>query len=103
MMTTLFQNRATSQGNEKTPENEELYKAELEEIRETVAPAEIVGRPGDVVFWHHRMVHSGGVNHSADPAWVPSGPCVRMVVPCAHKHPPPPALPGIFLRDCLWL
>ena len=31
---------------------------------------------------HHRMVHSGGVNRSADARWVPEGPQIRMVVPC---------------------
>ena len=28
------------------------------------------------------MVHSGGVNRSADARWVPEGPQIRMVVPC---------------------
>jgi hypothetical protein len=44
----------TSQGNEKSVEGEAAYKAELDAIRQTVAPAEIVGKAGDVCFWHHR-------------------------------------------------
>ena len=31
------------------------------------------------------MVHSGGVNRSADAAWVPEGPQIRMVVPCDYQ------------------
>eukprot|EP01043_Picozoa_sp_COSAG02_P035071 COSAG02_NODE_2489_length_8698_cov_6.406443_5_plen_180_part_00 len=111
----------TSQGNDKTPGQQQAYDKEIEEVRNTVIPVEIVGKAGDVCFWvrvhihlcldfddvldslpirsrrtprlalgracaqHHRMVHSGGVNRSADPAWVPEGPQVRMVVPCDYQ------------------
>ena len=47
-----------------------------------IAPLEITGNAGDVVFWHPRVLHSAGVNHSAEaPA---SRPSVRLVVPCDY-------------------
>ena len=48
------------------------------EILNTVAPLEFVGHRGDVVFWHPRLLHSAGVNYSAETV----SPCVRYVVPC---------------------
>ena len=41
----------TSQGNEKSAEQEEEYKLAIEEVRNTIPPAEIVGKAGDVCFW----------------------------------------------------
>ena len=48
-----------------------------------IAPVECTGDAGDVVFWHPRMLHSAGVNCSAEPS-APDGPRVRMVVPCDY-------------------
>ena len=44
----------------------------------TVAPVECVGSPGDVVFWHPRILHSSGKNYSA----IDGSPCIRIVIPC---------------------
>ena len=64
------------------PKRLEAYIKERDEIVHSVTPAEIVGSAGDVVFWHPRMIHSGGVNYSADT----DNPCVRLVVPCDFQR-----------------
>ena len=40
------------------------YLAELERVQADTAAVEICGRPGDVVFWHHRMAHMAGHNYT---------------------------------------
>jgi hypothetical protein len=62
-------------------ESRTAYTAELDTILRGVRPVEITGCAGDVCFWHHRMVHSGGVNRTADRRGDEGGPVVRMVVP----------------------
>ena len=57
-------------------------KAEFNEefkaiLRDTV-PVEFVGEAGDVVFWHPRLIHSAGVNYSAES----DTPCIRYAIPC---------------------
>ena len=56
----------------------EAFVAEQTEILNTIRPMEFVGNAGDVVFWHPRLLHSAGVNESAELG----DPRVRYVVPC---------------------
>lgn len=49
-------------------------------VRETV-PVECSGKAGDVVFWHPRLLHSAGINHS-----VANSPIVRFVAPCDFQR-----------------
>lgn len=46
-------------------------------LRDTV-PVEFVGEAGDVVFWHPRLIHSAGVNYSAET----DTPRIRYAIPC---------------------
>ncbi len=70
---------ATVFGNRRDPEMEEaLAEARDDAIRNTT-PVEFPGRAGDVVFWHQRLIHSPGVNRSAELG----EPAMRYVVPCA--------------------
>ena len=52
------------------------------EILATTNPVEFVGEPGDVVFWHPRLMHSAGVNYSAET----NEPRVRFVIPCDFQR-----------------
>jgi ectoine hydroxylase-related dioxygenase (phytanoyl-CoA dioxygenase family) len=36
--------------------------AAMREVKATIQPLEIAASPGDVVFFHHRCVHSTGIN-----------------------------------------
>lgn len=40
------------------------YRAELAKILKDTTPVECSGNEGDIVFWHHRLVHAAGENHS---------------------------------------
>ncbi len=40
------------------------YQKELQCILEDTAPVDCWGETGDVVLWHHRLVHAAGENHS---------------------------------------
>jgi hypothetical protein len=40
------------------------YRSELRRILKEVQPVDCWGEKGDVVFWHHRMVHCASENHS---------------------------------------
>ena len=42
----------------------------------------MTGKAGDVVFWHSRMMHSAGINHSAVEG---NRPVARLVVPCDYQ------------------
>ena len=55
-----------------------VFFNEFDRIVSNVSPVEFCGAPGDVVFWHPRLIHSGGVNFSA----IDDKPRIRMVVPC---------------------
>lgn len=41
------------------------YDEELARILEDTEPVDCWGSAGDVVIWHHRLVHSAGENHSS--------------------------------------
>lgn len=51
-------------------------------LRDTV-PVEFTGDPGDVVFWHPRLIHSAGVNYSAET----NTPRIRYAIPCDFQKP----------------
>ncbi len=50
-------------------------------LRDTI-PVEFSGHAGDVVFWHPRMLHSAGVNYSAEE----KKPVVRILIPCDYQR-----------------
>lgn len=54
------------------------FDVEFRAILRDTAPVEFVGNAGDVVFWHPRLIHSAGVNYSAET----SAPRIRYAVPC---------------------
>lgn len=60
------------------PELKDKFNAEHRTILQTTTPIEFVGNPGDVVFWHPRLIHSAGVNYSA----ATGEPLIRYIVPC---------------------
>ena len=62
--------------------NGDGYARERDAILREVAPVEFSGEAGDVIFWHPRLLHSGGTNHSAK--W--DRPIVRMIVPCDFQR-----------------
>lgn len=60
----------------------EGFRLERDAILREVTPVEFTGNAGDVVFWHPRLLHSAGVNQSAE-----SGePTVRIIVPCDYQR-----------------
>lgn len=61
----------------------EGFRLARDDVLRDIAPVECVGSAGDVVFWHPRMLHSAGVNYSAEDE-TPNGPTVRLVVPCDY-------------------
>lgn len=61
-----------------TQERLEAFLYERDRTVSTIAPAECIGSPGDVVFWHPRILHSSGKNYSA----IDGSPCIRIVIPC---------------------
>ena len=58
------------------------YLQARDRLLDRVVPVEFVGAPGDVVFWHPRILHSAGVNYSAEMGH----PRVRIVVPCDFQR-----------------
>lgn len=44
--------------------NPPAYHEELARILEDTEPVDCFGHAGDVVLWHHRLVHMAGENHS---------------------------------------
>ena len=61
-----------------TQERLEAFLCARDRIVNTIDPAECIGSPGDVVFWHPRILHSPGKNYSA----IDGNPCMRIVIPC---------------------
>jgi len=47
-----------------------------------ITPMEFPGQAGDVIFWHPRMIHSGGVNRSAELGHS----ALRLIVPCDYQR-----------------
>ncbi len=46
-----------------------------------ITPLEFSGNAGDVIFWHPRLLHSAGINHSADH----DRQVLRLIVPCDYQ------------------
>jgi hypothetical protein len=42
------------------------YHAAVQAAKGSITPVEIIGSPGDVLFFHPALLHSGGVNSAAD-------------------------------------
>ena len=61
----------------------EGFRLARDDVLRDIAPVECVGGAGDVVFWHPRMLHSAGVNYSAE-ADAAGEPTVRVIVPCDY-------------------
>lgn len=59
------------------------FREARDAVLREITPLEFPGSAGDVVFWHPRMLHSAGINRSADPGRRPS---VRVVVPCDYER-----------------
>lgn len=56
------------------------FRLARDDVLRDITPVEITGAAGDVVFWHPRVLHSAGVNYSADG----DTPRVRLIVPCDY-------------------
>jgi len=54
------------------------YAKARDDVVNTVTPVEFSGRAGDVIFWHPRLLHSAGINHSASF----DRQILRLIVPC---------------------
>lgn len=63
-------------------QHKDEFQRVFREILSSVPPLEFCGEAGDVVFWHSRLIHSAGVNYSAET----SRPRIRFVVPCDFQH-----------------
>lgn len=59
-------------------ERKGYFQQEFAKILSDTVPVEFVGEPGDVVFWHPRLIHSAGVNYSAET----NTPRIRYAIPC---------------------
>lgn len=49
------------------------YVEYLKKVVRTITPFELVGGPGDVIFWHGRMVHSAGIHTGPGIRWAVFG------------------------------
>jgi hypothetical protein len=72
-------------GNGKTKEQEAATREELAALESDTVPVECVGRAGDVVYWHPRLVHSPGINRSGTTA----DPTIRQAVICEWQRSGP--------------
>lgn len=59
------------------------FDEEFKSILRNIDPVEFVGEAGDVVFWHPRLIHSAGINHSAET----TTPRIRYAIPCDFQKP----------------
>ena len=64
------------------PKYAEAYAQDRDEILRKVTPLELSGKAGDVIFWHPQLMHSGGINRSAER----EHPVVRLIVPCDYQR-----------------
>ena len=72
-------------GNVKTTEQEEATREVVAAIVADTVPTECVGKAGDVVYWHPRLVHSPGINRTGTTA----NPTVRQAVICEWQRAGP--------------
>ena len=78
----LHPHYATVNGNRRIPDGEEAYDRARDAAIRDITPLEFPGEAGDVVFWHPRLIHSPGINLSADLG----RPIMRYVVPCDYQR-----------------
>ena len=82
--------------NEFNPGRNDTWQPRINEIRQTIVPAEICGAAGDVVYWHGRTAHSPGIH---------TGPGVRLAVPhdlqkaLSRSAGPPTGPPPEWFKD----
>ena len=74
----LHEHWDTVHGGNISDDRREGFRLARDEILRDTTSVELTGGPGDVVFWHPRILHSAGINHSAE--W--ARPLVRAIVPC---------------------
>ena len=72
----------TVHGGAISPEKRQSYRLARDAVLRDTTPVEFTGVAGDVVFWHPRLVHSAGINRSADRG----EPRVRVIVPCDYER-----------------
>ena len=63
-------------------EQTEGYARARDAALREITPMEFPGKAGDVIFWHPRLIHSGGVNRSAELG----SPALRLIVPCDYQR-----------------
>jgi hypothetical protein len=64
------------------PDHSEAYAQARDDVLRNVTPVELSGQAGDVIFWHPRLMHSGGINRSASL----ERPVLRLIVPCDYQR-----------------
>lgn len=57
------------------------YNKARDQALKDITPIELSGKPGDVIYWHPRLLHSGGINQTADLG----KPNLRIIVPCDYQ------------------
>lgn len=74
----------TVHGGRMSAERGDGFRLARDAVLRDIEPVEFTGQAGDVVFWHPRMLHSAGVNSSAEAD--NGAPTVRLVVPCDYQR-----------------
>jgi hypothetical protein len=69
-------------GNGRKPGSEDAYEQARDAAIRDITPLEFPGKAGDVVLWHPRMIHSPGINLSAELGH----PVMRYIVPCDYQR-----------------
>lgn len=64
------------------PDYAEAYAQARDDVLRKVTPVELSGQAGDVIFWHPHLMHSGGINRSANL----ERPVLRLIVPCDYQR-----------------
>lgn len=71
----------TVQSGKISRDQEEAYARDRDDCVREITPVEFPGHAGDVVFWHPRLLHSAGINYSAEF----DRQILRKVVPCDYQ------------------
>ena len=64
------------------PNHADAYALARDDVLRNITPIELSGKAGDVIFWHPQLMHSGGINCSADH----KQPILRLIVPCDYQR-----------------
>ncbi len=64
------------------PDRQDSFREARDSALREITPLEFPGSSGDVVFWHPRLIHSTGINHSVELG----RPILRLVVPCDYQR-----------------